>query len=99
MPDVIKAFVDELRQRACEHPAITADFIAQIERVLTGMRKAAQELPQDFGHWWREAEAVISDRSLSVKAKLVLMGPIGDEMCKVFGGREDTIAVSSDRVH
>jgi hypothetical protein len=99
MPDPIEAFVNELRERARDRPVITVDFIARIEGAMTGMRKAAKESPQDFGRWWSETEAVISDRSLSVKAKLVLMGPIGDEMGKVFGGREDTIALSSVGVH
>jgi hypothetical protein len=94
----IDIFVSELRDRARERPVL-APHIPQVEGVLIKLQKAAQEWPCDFGRFWRDMEIVISDRSLSVKARLILMGPIGDAMGKVFGGREDTIAVSSGGMH
>jgi hypothetical protein len=94
----IETFTGELRDRARQRPAL-APHIPVIERALIKLQRAAQEWPSDFGHWWRDAEAVISDRALSVKVKLALLGPIGDGMTKVFGGREDTIAVPSGGVH
>jgi hypothetical protein len=94
----IETFIGELRDCAREQPAITAAHISRVEETMIKLRKAAQESPLDFGHWWRDVEAVISDRTLSVKARLTLMGPIGDAIGKAFG-REDTIAVSSGGVH
>ena len=98
MPDVIETFIGEMQERAREKPVL-APHITLIERGMVRLRKAAQESPSDFGRWWRDVEAVISDRTLSVKARLILMGPIGDAMGKVSGGRTDTSVPSSDRVH
>jgi hypothetical protein len=96
--NVTQTFVDECRECAREQPAITAEHIARIGGVISKLHEAAQESPGDFGHWWREVEAVISDRSLSVKARLALLGPIGDAIGRAFG-REDTIVPFSGGVH
>jgi hypothetical protein len=99
MADVgaIETFIAELRERAKEKPAL-APHVAHVEEILTKARDSAQKFPADFGHWWKQVEAVISDRSLSVKARLALLGPIADEMGKAFG-RDDTITPSSGGTH
>ena len=47
-PDVIVCFIDQLREKARERPAITANDIARIEGAMIGLRKAAQELAAGF---------------------------------------------------
>ncbi len=86
MSDVIETFCDEVRETGKVRGLITEDHVKVIRTALVNSRNAAGE-HGELLQLWDDVRTVITDRSLSVKARLIEMGKVAERFDEQQRGR------------